>query len=129
MQAIPQAQDAIAAVSQAKHPFLFLTNGGGSTEASRADYLSTLLQHRIAPEQVIMAHTPMKELLPKYAQATVLICGRGESLQAAQNYGFRRALSPLQLAAALGADAVPFSQIPTPAEVAHQLGQPCPVQV
>eukprot|EP00892_Ulva_mutabilis_P008659 jgi/Ulvmu1/6165/UM028_0021.1 len=127
-QAIPQAPDAITAVSRAGWPFVFLTNGGGSTEASRAEYLSSLLHCQITPKQVIMAHTPMTELLPRFATESVLVCGRGESLQAAWNYGFSRALSPLQLAAALGPDAVPFSQIPTPAEVAEQLGQPCPVQ-
>ena len=81
------------------------------------------------PDQVIMAHTPMQELLPKFGNDSVLVCGRGQSLQAAHQYGFRRALSPLQLAAALGHDATPFSRVPSSADVARRLGQPCPVQV
>lgn len=129
VQAIPQAQEAITAVARAKQPFVFLTNGGGSTEASRAEYLSSLLQHPIAARQVIMAHTPMQELLPKFANETVLVCGRGQSLNAALEYGFTKALSPLQLAAALGSEAVPFSRVPSPQELTAQTGLPCPVQV
>lgn len=76
-----------------------------------------------------MAHTPMQELLPQFSHEAVLICGRGQSLLAAKNYGFKRALSPLQLAAALGPEAVPFSQVPSTEDLAKQTGHLCPVQV
>lgn len=84
---------------------------------------------QIPREKLILSHTPMQELLPQYQHASVMVVGAGRSLQAAHAYGFSRALSPLQLAAALGPDAAPFSNVPTSVEVSRDLGLPCPVQV
>lgn len=83
----------------------------------------------MADHQVILAHTPMQELLPRYQDSSVLIVGRGQSLEAARAYGFSKAISTLQLAAALGQEAVPFSAVPSREHVSAQLQQPCPIQV
>ena len=84
---------------------------------------------QIPHEKLILSHTPMQDLLPQYQHASVLVVGAGRSLQAAHEYGFSRALSPRQLAAALGPDAAPFSSVSTSADVSTALGLPCPVEV
>lgn len=84
---------------------------------------------QIPDEKLILSHTPMQHLLPQYQDSSVLVVGAGRSLQAAHAYGFSKALSPLQLAAALGPDSAPFSNVPTPGDVSSRLGLPCPVQV
>lgn len=71
----------------------------------------------------------MQELVPELRHSPVLVSGRGRSLQVAQHYGFTRAVSPLQLAAALGPSSAPFSNVGTPHTVAEQTGVPCPMQV
>jgi hypothetical protein len=86
-------------------------------------------QSQVEAHQVILAHTPMKELQPEYQDASVLIVGRGRSLDAARAYGFSKAVSTQQLAAALGPDAVPFSTVPSQEALAAELQQPCPVEV
>jgi hypothetical protein len=62
--------------------------------------------------QVILAHTPMRELAAgALAEQPVLVSGRGRSLEVARAYGFRRALNTRQLGAAMP-PATPFSAYP-----------------
>lgn len=65
MQVIPAALEAMAHLhhridKQPKHPFVVMSNGGGVTEAERAQQLSEQLQVPVAAEQVILGHTPMQ---------------------------------------------------------------------
>ena len=71
----------------------------------------------------------MQDLAPELRHSPVLVSGRGRSLQVAHEYGFDRAVSPAQLAAAFGANSAPFSHVGSPESVAGQTGVPCPVQV
>jgi ribonucleotide monophosphatase NagD (HAD superfamily) len=70
-------------------PYIFVTNGGGKTEAERCIQLSKQLQIEVSPGQFICGHTPMREMAEKYG--TVLVVGgEGEKCRiVAEGYGFK----------------------------------------
>jgi hypothetical protein len=72
-----------------KVPYIFVTNGGGKTEAERCIQLSKQLEQEISPGQFICGHTPMGEMAEKYG--TVLVVGgEGEKCRiVAEGYGFK----------------------------------------
>lgn len=91
---IDGSADAIRELARLKIPFVFMTNGGGTTEARRARQLSAMLGTTIDEAQVIVAHTPMRHLAERYEDVPVLIAGpHPTSLEAARAYGFKRAVS------------------------------------
>ncbi|GFH06044.1 uncharacterized protein HaLaN_00608 [Haematococcus lacustris] len=92
-----------------RFPTVFMTNGGGVTEAHKAQQLSSWLQVPVAEEQEL-------------GQRPVLVAGRGNVLQVAAGYGFTRLVSSEQLAAAMPT-AVPFLP-PLPAPLPGS----CPVR-
>lgn len=49
-----------------KVPYIFVTNGGGKTEAERCVQLSKQLEMEVSPGQFICGHTPMREMAEKY---------------------------------------------------------------
>ena len=71
----------------------------------------------------------MQGLVPAYRDEAVLVSGRKQCLEVARAYGFARAVSPTQLAAAHGPGAAPFSSVPSPADLHHASRVPCPVAV
>ncbi|EMR65210.1 hypothetical protein MGN70_003871 [Eutypa lata] len=97
--AIPEAIEAMKALNGEnkygiKIPYIFLTNGGGKSEAERCSDLSAQLQTEISPAQFICGHTPMSEMASKYT--TVLVVGgEGEKCrQVAESYGFKDVVTP-----------------------------------
>ncbi|CAN9135134.1 unnamed protein product [Alternaria alternata] len=70
-------------------PYIFVTNGGGKTEAERCVQLSKQLELEVSPQQFICGHTPMSEMAQKYC--TVLVVGgEGEKCRiVAEGYGFK----------------------------------------
>ena len=90
--AIEGSEAAIRHLQEVKIPFVFMTNGGGTTEAAKARQLSSRMPNLlepIRPEQVILAHTPMRDLVPRYAGRPVLIAGPDHTaVEAARGYGF-----------------------------------------
>lgn len=134
MQVLPAARQALALLHdpvtlEQRFPFVFMTNGGGDLESSRAASLSLDLSIPVASDQVLLSHTPFRGLAGELKDDTVLVVGRGASLHVARSYGFARAVSTLQLAAAAGGASVPFSSIPTVPSVEQLNGLPCPVSV
>ncbi|GIL88139.1 hypothetical protein Vretimale_14057 [Volvox reticuliferus] len=95
-----------------RYPVVFMTNGGGVCEERKAQELSTRLGVRVTPEQVILSHTPMRDLVAELAQRPVLVSGRGDVLNVARSYGLQRVLHTRQLGRAMPA-ATPFSTYPT----------------
>lgn len=77
-----------------KVPYIFLTNGGGKSEAERCIDLSRQLDIEVAPAQFICGHTPMREMVAKYG--TVLVVGgEGEKCrEVAEGYGFKDVVTP-----------------------------------
>ncbi|KAL1593119.1 hypothetical protein SLS60_010724 [Paraconiothyrium brasiliense] len=77
-----------------KVPYIFLTNGGGKSEAERCVQLSKQMEMEISPGQFICGHTPMREMAEKYG--TVLVVGgEGEKCRhVAESYGFKDVVTP-----------------------------------
>ncbi|KAI1761968.1 HAD-superfamily hydrolase [Hypoxylon sp. FL1150] len=98
-----------------KIPYIFLTNGGGKTEAERCNDLSSQLDIEISPAQFICGHTPMSEMASKYG--TVLVVGgEGEKCRTvAQGYGFKDVVTPGDIIKA-DAATTPFRKL-TPEEL------------
>ncbi|KAI1372614.1 HAD-superfamily hydrolase [Hypoxylon crocopeplum] len=77
-----------------KIPYIFLTNGGGKTEAERCNDLSGQLDVEISPAQFICGHTPMSEMADKY-NTVLVVGGEGEKCRTvAQGYGFKDVVTP-----------------------------------
>ncbi|KAJ1879091.1 hypothetical protein LPJ71_010829, partial [Coemansia sp. S17] len=102
-------------------PFVLLTNGGGVSEADKAADISRLLGVEIRPEQVVLAHSPMRALTSKYAQKHVLVVGGKQSRCAdiAQAYGFGNVSTPNDVVA-WNPSAWPFMQPPTADQLSGQ---------
>lgn len=80
-------------------PHIYLTNGGGVTEAAKAAQLSALFGLRIPAEAVVLSHSPMRQLLPEFADQLVLTLGKTDVRSVARSYGFRHLLIPEDLSA------------------------------
>ncbi|CAJ1037053.1 putative Haloacid dehalogenase-like hydrolase/HAD-hyrolase-like [Leishmania utingensis] len=93
---IPGADTAIQRLSTLRIPFVFMTNGGGKSEAGKAEELSALLGCHIAARQVLLSHSPMRLLVPEYGEERVLVVGSPNCASIAREYGFRRAISVQQ---------------------------------
>ncbi|XP_073293345.1 mitochondrial hydrolase YKR070W-like isoform X1 [Primulina huaijiensis] len=76
-----------------KIPFLFLTNGGGIPESRRALELSDLLGVKILPSQVLLGHSPFRNLLNRFENEFIVATGKGEPAVVMSEYGFKRVVS------------------------------------
>lgn len=85
---IKGAQKAMQLVHNYKIPYIFLSNGGGRVEEIQAMNYSKALETEIPVERVIVSHTPMKDLVPKYKNQRVLIFGleKDHTMQLAKKY-------------------------------------------
>lgn len=113
---LPEAKQALAKVytsngQKPKFPVCFLTNGGGVTEAQKAEQLSDWLDVAVGVDQVVLSHTPFRELAKDLGNKPVVISGRGAS-EVAKAYGFNKAVSTSQLGARYPT-AVPFCHDPS----------------
>ncbi|KAI1467768.1 HAD-superfamily hydrolase [Daldinia caldariorum] len=98
-----------------KVPYIFLTNGGGKTEAERCADLSGQLDIEISPAQFICGHTPMSEMANKY-NTVLVVGGEGEKCRTvAQGYGFKDVVTPGDIIKA-NAATTPFRKL-TPEEL------------
>ncbi|KAI5921022.1 HAD-superfamily hydrolase [Camillea tinctor] len=98
-----------------KIPYIFLTNGGGKTEAERCGDLSRQLDVEISPAQFICGHTPMSEMANKY-NTVLVVGGEGEKCRnVAQGYGFKDVVTPGDIIKADSAT-TPFRKL-TPEEL------------
>ncbi|KAF9365766.1 hypothetical protein BGX34_008370 [Mortierella sp. NVP85] len=77
-------------------PYIFLTNGGGVRETEKAEELSKKLGVPVNSDHLIVSHSPMRALVPKYKDSNVLVVGgRGSSCKhVALDYGFRNVVTP-----------------------------------
>lgn len=93
-----------------KVPYIFVTNGGGKTEAERCLQLSKQLEIEVSPGQFICGHTPMREMAERYG--TVLVVGgEGEKCRVvAEGYGFKDVVTPGDIIKD-NADTTPFRQL------------------
>jgi HAD superfamily hydrolase (TIGR01456 family) len=94
---IPQAKTALNLLRKKNIPFCILTNGGAMMEEEKATALSQALDCEINGNQVILSHTPMKSLVPKYGEKEILIIGPDTCKAVATKYGFSRITTPSEL--------------------------------
>ncbi|KAI3322618.1 HAD-superfamily hydrolase [Xylariaceae sp. AK1471] len=118
--AIPEAIQAMKVLNGEnqygiKIPYIFLTNGGGKSEAERCGDLSRQLEVDISPAQFICGHTPMSEMATKY-NTVLVVGGEGEKCRTvAQSYGFKDVVTPGDIIKADSAT-TPFRKL-TPEEL------------
>jgi HAD superfamily hydrolase (TIGR01456 family) len=95
---VPGAVAAVKQLADHRIPYVFVTNGGGMTEANKAADLSKKIHLDVDPAQVILSHTPWRDLKETYAYSKVLVIG-GEPrcLEVAHCYGFNEACSVEQV--------------------------------
>lgn len=75
-------------------PYVFVTNGGGVTEAKKAQDLTKKLGLKVFESQVVLSHTPLKESKSKYENSRVLVIGgQPRCLEVVHSYGFEKAIS------------------------------------
>lgn len=101
---IPGATDTLKYLQKNSIPFALLTNGGGKSEAERADELSRLLGLDVDPAILIQSHTPFKDLVGgqskkgggRLRDKTVLVMGSnaGKARKIAYEYGFKSVVTP-----------------------------------
>lgn len=89
---INAALTAIQRVRAAGVPCIFLTNGGGTYESTKAQQLSTYMQTPVHTDEVVLSHTPMSALVNKYRDKTVLVTGSVDMADVIRSYGFSRAV-------------------------------------
>lgn len=89
------------AEGKAAVPFALLTNASGKLEKERAKQFNHTLfgteESFLKAEHIICAHTPLKELVPKYKDRPILIGGRGDILEISKHYGFNKAITGVEL--------------------------------
>ncbi|KAF1967190.1 HAD superfamily hydrolase-like protein [Bimuria novae-zelandiae CBS 107.79] len=77
-----------------KVPYIFVTNGGGKTEAERCVQLSKQLELEVSPGQFICGHTPMREMAEQF-NTVLVVGGEGEKCRiVAEGYGFKDVVTP-----------------------------------
>ena len=94
---LPRAADAMKLLAAASIPFVFVTNGGGITEAAKAEELTKKLGVSVLADQVILSHTPFREIAAQHKNDRVLVLGKEDCLKVAASYGFTKAVSAKQL--------------------------------
>ena len=106
-------------------PHIFVTNGGGVDEASKAKQLSHLLEVNIDASLILQSHTPFRDYVQTYHNKRVLIVGSSNCIDVAKNYGFNKVVTARQLVAetpsifkALSNDIL--TQLPLPENGAHE---------
>ena len=85
---------------QFKLPLVLLTNAGGKLEHKWTDMINETLfgtapspnEPVVKPEQMILSHTPLKQMLPKYGDKFVLVSGMHEAVDVCVEYGFKKAM-------------------------------------
>ncbi|XP_019120773.1 haloacid dehalogenase-like hydrolase domain-containing 5 [Larimichthys crocea] len=77
-------------------PVVFVTNAGSCQRHHKAQQLSHLLEVQIAPEQVVLSHSPL-QLLKTFHDKCVLVSGQGPVTDIANTLGFRNVISVEQL--------------------------------
>ena len=87
------AKKALSRLIENKIPFIFVTNGGGTTESQKAKDMTKKLQIDFRSDQMLLSHTPMKELAQQFGSSQTLVLGHSKCIDVAKSYGFKRILT------------------------------------
>ncbi|GBL52597.1 TIGR01456 family HAD hydrolase [Candidozyma auris] len=96
---IPEASKSLELLNEHKVPFILLTNGGGVSEKSRVDFLSSQLKVPLSPLQIVQSHTPMRVWAEGGNYHRVLVVGGNDdkARYVAQDYGFKDVVVPMDI--------------------------------
>lgn len=100
-EALPGAHDTIEMLQKNNIPFIFLTNGGGSTERAHVARVGMRLDLDLDEKQFVQSHSPFHDLVPKYHDKTILVLGgHGDQIRdLAHAYGFNKVVTSSDLMA------------------------------
>ena len=120
---LPDARETLLFLQEHKVPFIFLTNGGGLTEADHAALMGQRLGLKFSEAQVVQSHTPFCDLVPILQHATILILGGvgHKNCKVAQAYGFKHVLTSSDIFRA-EPDIYPFAELTELNHLAHGKG-------
>uniref|UniRef100_A0A665X9Y4 Haloacid dehalogenase like hydrolase domain containing 5 n=1 Tax=Echeneis naucrates TaxID=173247 RepID=A0A665X9Y4_ECHNA len=97
---IPAAQRAFQKLLDKNNNFLFpvvfVTNASSCQRHQKAQQLSHLLDVQIAPDQVVLSHSPLRTM-KSFHDKCVLVSGQGPVTDIANTLGFQKVLSIEQL--------------------------------
>lgn len=68
---------------------MFVTNGGGILEAEKARLLSSKLGLQVDAQQLVLCHTPVRQLVHRFGKQRVLCVGGPSVPGVARAYGFQ----------------------------------------
>lgn len=96
---IDAARRALTKLKSLKIPFIMFTNGGGTSEADRVNFLSKSLGVELSPLQILQSHTPFKALAKNDPNQRVLVVGGPgvKARQVALDYGFKNVFTPVDI--------------------------------
>ncbi|XP_023180347.1 haloacid dehalogenase-like hydrolase domain-containing 5 isoform X2 [Xiphophorus maculatus] len=77
-------------------PVVFVTNAGSCPRHQKAQQLSHLLDVQIAPEQVVLSHSPL-HMMETFHNKCVLVSGQGPVTQIAHSLGFQKVVTVEEL--------------------------------
>lgn len=100
-----------APVAAAGLPHIYLTNGGGVLESVKAQQLSELFALPVAPEQVVLSHSPLRPLAARHGEDLVLVVGMRDCAAVARAYGFSRVITPADVHAQFGSLLSPHTSL------------------
>lgn len=86
---LPRASEAVRRLIQHRIPYIYMTNGGGVTESQKAKEISEKLNIPADPRQILLAHTPLRSIVPEFGNKNILLLGKPQCLDIARNYGFK----------------------------------------
>ncbi|CAM9513222.1 unnamed protein product, partial [Phaeothamnion confervicola] len=95
---LPGARDALRRLRDRDVPFVFVTNGGGCTEAAKAEELSNMFDLEVSRDIVLLSHSPMRELAPMYRDRRVLVLGNAAKEIAAEDVGLHNTVTAHEVA-------------------------------
>ncbi|TMS37770.1 hypothetical protein L596_004634 [Steinernema carpocapsae] len=88
---LPGVKEAFSLITDRKGrfavPTVFLTNGSNSLRAAKASKLTELIGVHVEPDQVVMAHSPLK-MFSDLQKKHVLVVGQGPVKEIANHLGF-----------------------------------------
>ena len=90
---IKNAAKSIELLQKHRYPFLLMTNGGGCKEVDKANQINKKLaldtKNHVSKDQVLLCHTPFKDIVNDYKNQQVLVLGNEKKCKdVALDYGF-----------------------------------------
>ncbi|XP_053723887.1 haloacid dehalogenase-like hydrolase domain-containing 5 [Synchiropus splendidus] len=73
-------------------PVVFVTNAGSCRAQEKAAQLSHLLDVQVAPEQVVLSHSPL-QMMSRFHDNRVLVSGQGPVVAIAHSLGFKNVVT------------------------------------